>query len=72
MADEKTKISGTVRVNVYRIMDDAVESGVRLGYRRAHKHVDRPAEEQICDEIQRAVMHELCEYLVFDGENEER
>ncbi len=68
VARKKIKISGTVRANVYRIMDDAVENGARLGYRRAHKHTDTPSEEQIVDEIHRAVMNELCTYLIFDDE----
>lgn len=67
-ARKKTKISGSVRANVYRIMDEAVENGVRYGWRRAHKHTETPDEDMIVDEINRAVMSELCEYLIFDDE----
>lgn len=41
----------TVRVDLYGIIRDAVEDGVRYGWRRAHKHDDNPPEDRICDEI---------------------
>lgn len=56
----------TVKVNLYKIISEAVESGVAYGYRRAHKYTDTPGEDLICQQIEDAVLNELCEVLVFD------
>jgi hypothetical protein len=42
---------------------------VNYGYRRAHKHVENPTEEQICEQIEEQVMSSLYEYFDFE-ENE--
>ena len=60
------ELKASVKINAYRIIDDAVERAVTYGYRRAHKHADRPTEQHIVQEIQRAVMNDLCEILKFD------
>jgi hypothetical protein len=62
-------VSGGVGFNGYTIISRAVEEGVAYGYRRAHKHDDKPSEDHILDEIERAVMNELCDVLQF-GNNE--
>lgn len=54
-----------IRVNLYRIISDAVESGVAYGYMRAYKHTDTPNEFQFKDELVRGVMGELCEIIEF-------
>ena len=55
-----------VRVNLYHLLDRAVEEGVLRGYHRAHKHTDTPGELTIQEEIRQAIMANLCEILVFD------
>jgi len=62
------KLRAQVKINAYKVIDDVIDRGVRYGYRRAHKHVDHPTEDQMIDEIHRAVMNELCEVLKFDEE----
>ena len=55
-----------MKPNIYRIIQEAVESGVALGYNRAYKHSDSPTEEQIKLKIYDAVMNEICEWFTFD------
>ncbi len=56
----------SVRVNLYHILERAVEEGILRGYHRAHKHTDAPGELTIQEEIRQAIMGNLCEVLVFD------
>lgn len=66
-----TRDSG-IRVNVYAIISDAVENGIRGGWNRAHKHVDEPDKEFIFEELHKYIMMEICEYLEFDhGEDDD-
>lgn len=66
--DIKVQTSSRVRIDTYKIIDDAVESGVRYGFSRAHKHTDSPSKEHVIEEIHRQVMNSLCEILKFDEE----
>ncbi len=50
-----------LRPKAYPVLVDAIESGVRYGYRRAHKHDPKPSEDVIIDHIERAVIGEICE-----------
>jgi hypothetical protein len=34
-----------------RVLETALEEGVRLGYNRAHKHVEKPSENAIIDTV---------------------
>ena len=63
--DDRVPASGTVSVDVYRVIEEAVDAGVAYGWNRAHKHDERPTPETIQDAISRAVMGELCEWLRF-------
>ena len=47
------------------ILDQAIEEGVRRGYRRAFKHNEDPSEEIICDTIEDCVMSQIYEYFDF-------
>jgi len=62
----KTKVKGSVRIDAYEVIVSAVESGVKYGINRAHKHTDKPSCEQIECEVTQAVLNSLCEVLVFD------
>jgi hypothetical protein len=53
---------------LYQLTGEAVEAGLRYGWRRAHKHTDSPSEEQILSALYDAVMLELCERFWFDGD----
>ena len=50
------------------ILEQALEEGIRRGYLRAHKHVENPTEEAICETIEEQVMSSLYEYFDFPGE----
>ena len=51
------------------ILEMAIEQGVRRGYSRAHKHVENPTEEAICETIEDCVMSQIYEYFTFDEED---
>jgi hypothetical protein len=48
------------------ILSQAVEDGVKRGYRRAFKHVESPSEEAVTKSIDSAVMASILEYFTFD------
>jgi hypothetical protein len=50
------------------ILSQAVEEGVKRGYRRAFKHVEFPSEEAVTESIDSAVMGSILEYFTFDSE----
>ena len=62
----KEKITGTLRINAYAVLSRAVEEGVAFGYRRAHKHTDKPDEEALAQAIGQAVMDAISEVFDFD------
>jgi hypothetical protein len=65
---KKRAINSSVRIDAYKVIDEAVDKGTRYGYRRAHTYVDQPSEDLMIEEIHRAIMNELCEILRFDEE----
>jgi hypothetical protein len=62
---ELLPVSGTLHVDVYRVMAMAVESGVAYGVNRAFKHTDSPSREAIVEAVENAVLTELCEWFSF-------
>ena len=68
---EKLPVQATVpfvRIRTYEVVSDAVERGVAVGYRRAHKHLERgdtPAPDVLRDILEQEVMNALCEVLDF-------
>ena len=57
-----------MKPKIYTILAQAVEDGVKRGYRRAFKHVENPSEESIIDAVDSAVMASILEYFTFDSE----
>jgi hypothetical protein len=53
------------------ILEQAIEEGVRYGYRRAHKYVENPTEESICEKIEEQVMSSMYEYFDFEEQKNE-
>lgn len=51
------------------ILELAIQEGVRRGYARAHKHVDKPEEGAIIEHIEEAVMSSMYDYFSFDEED---
>jgi hypothetical protein len=50
----------------YKVLVLAVETGVALGVRRAHKHDSKPSEDQIAATVEQAVIDEICEWFKFE------
>lgn len=50
----------------FKILVRCVEDGVAYGYSRAHKHTDTPTDEVVRDQIENAVIDEICEWFYFD------
>ena len=63
---KRQAIQHGIYIEAYTVVDHAVEEGVALGYRRAHKHLNNPAEAVMVETIHREVMNALCEVLRFD------
>ena len=51
-----------------RVLETALEEGVRLGYNRAHKHVENPHEDAVVDCIVNDAMNSLYEWFEFPEE----
>jgi hypothetical protein len=47
------------------IFEDCLERGISRGYARAHKHVEKPSDSDIFENIHDTVMSELYEYFDF-------
>lgn len=54
-------------VKLYRLIDRAVEEGIAYGYTRAYKH-GKPSEQGFKEQLQIAVMNEICEVIDFEKE----
>lgn len=55
-----------MKANMYRLLEQCVDTGSKLGLNRAFKHTDAPTDEKITDEIVAAVMQEICEWFTFE------
>jgi hypothetical protein len=54
-----------------KVLEIAIEQGVRYGYKRAHKHVENPSESSIIMNIEEQVMSSIYEYFDFEENNYE-
>jgi hypothetical protein len=61
-----------VRAKEYNLIAQCVETGVMLGWNRAHKHIDNPEPQHIRDQIEQAVLNEICEWFVFEEIKDEQ
>lgn len=61
-----------MKTNDYVVLERAVESGARLGYKRAFKYNENPTEDAIVDAITDAIMLTVSEVFIFSsGDNDE-
>lgn len=68
MGMAKAVVKAVVRINAYEIISRAIDDGIAYGYRRAFKYTDKPTEDQMTAEIRNAVMNELSDVLIYEGE----
>lgn len=59
-----------MRAKEYDVLDEAIRAGVRLGWNRAHKHVDVPEPPDIMEWIHRSVLECVSESFHLDDESE--
>jgi len=57
--------AGALRVRAYPVLAECVERGVAYGYQRAHKHTDAPTADDVREQIERAVLNEICDAFEF-------
>ena len=57
-----------MKPKIYTILSQAVEEGVKCGYRRACKYSENPSEESVIAAVDTAVMASILEYFTFDSE----
>jgi hypothetical protein len=55
-----------MKAKEYNLITQCVETGVMLGWNRAHKHDATPDPEAIRDAIELAVLNEICEWFDFE------
>ncbi len=54
------------KVRLYKVVSEAVSTGVKYGVNRAHKHTDCPSIDHIIEQVENAVLNELSEVLEYD------
>jgi len=64
----KTLVGGALKARVRNVMEQAVESGIRVGYARAHKHNEKPEQEAIIGQIIDSVIESIDEWFLFDDD----
>jgi hypothetical protein len=52
----------------YKLLEMAVENGVKFGYIQAYKYAENPSEEEIQYHIAEEVLNEICEWFDFDDQ----
>jgi hypothetical protein len=62
---KKIRPVGTVKVDAYTVISEAVERGARFAANHALKHTDTPTADGIADHIEREVMAALEDVLEF-------
>jgi hypothetical protein len=55
-----------MKPKIHAILSTAIEEGIRRGWRKSHKHCEKPDEEFIFNELEECIMGNICEYFSFD------
>lgn len=53
----------TLKPKTWKVLQQAVETGVAYGWQRAHKHDDNPSEDAIKQAIEQAVLNEIADWF---------
>ncbi len=54
----------------HQLIEFAIENGLKLGYRRAHKHDNTPSEDYILNQQLEAIMLEIHNWFDFPENNQ--
>lgn len=57
-----------MRIKIYQLIEQIVQTGTEAGYDRAHKHTDTPNEATIKQCIEQYIMLGFDEYFEFSQE----
>jgi hypothetical protein len=57
-----------MRIKIYQLIEQIVQTGTEAGYDRAHKHTDTPNEATIKQCIEQYIMQGFDEYFEFNNE----
>ena len=57
-----------MKPDAYKLLMQCIETGIELGWRRAHKHNYTPDEDAIKLAIENAIQSEICEWFKFNDE----
>lgn len=55
-----------MKANYYKILNECIDTGISIGYTRAHKHTDDPGEFIIQEKIHDAIMELINENFIFN------
>ena len=50
----------------FPVLEQCIESGTTRGYNRAFKHNDNPSEQEIIDNISKAIVEDIFEWFDID------
>lgn len=54
-----------MKPNIYKIIEFCVENGTLYGVEKAYDY-GKPTKEQIAQEVEMAIMNEICEWFEFN------
>lgn len=60
-----------MQANEYRVMEQAVEEGVKYGFAKAYKYHDAPSEDHVKEAVMDAVMSSICDWFHFSSNSEQ-
>ena len=55
-----------LKVNVYAVLQECIETGIEAGYNKAHKHNDNPSASHIKEQIEHYIMLQISEKFKFE------
>ncbi len=64
---KQRQLASQVKINLYKLISEAVDAGITTGVNRSFKHTDKPSREYICEHVSCEVMNSICEVIDFDG-----
>ncbi len=56
-----------VKVKLYKVISEAVSTGVRYGVNRSYKYTDCPSIDDFVEQVENAVLNELSEVIDYDA-----